>query len=72
MLTKRHPSNHKSWHKISPASGGLSVGIVRLRTEGHGLCFCIYILYNFTKLKRAHEKKKVTKCCIAFDCDGLL
>jgi hypothetical protein len=35
-LTTRHPSIHKSWHKISPTSGGRSFGIVRLRTKDHG------------------------------------
>jgi hypothetical protein len=38
-LTMRHPSIHKSWHYISSTSGGRSVGIVRLRTKGHGVCF---------------------------------
>jgi hypothetical protein len=37
-LTTQHPSTHKSWHYISPTSGGRSVGIVRLRTKGHGVC----------------------------------
>jgi hypothetical protein len=27
---------------ISVQSGGRSVGILRLRTKGHGVCFCIY------------------------------
>jgi hypothetical protein len=36
-MTTRHPSIHKSWHKISSTSGGHSVGIVRLRTKGHGV-----------------------------------
>jgi hypothetical protein len=27
----------KSWHYISPTNGGRSVGIVRLRTKGHGV-----------------------------------
>jgi hypothetical protein len=38
-LTTRHPSIHKSWHQISPTSGSCSVGIVHLRTKGHGVCF---------------------------------
>jgi hypothetical protein len=38
-LTTRHPSLRKSWLYISPTSGGRSVGIVRLRTKGHGVCF---------------------------------
>jgi hypothetical protein len=37
-LTTRHPSIRKSWHLISPTSRGRSVSIVRLRTEGHGVC----------------------------------
>jgi hypothetical protein len=37
-LTARLPSIHKSWHYISPTSGGRSVGIVRLRTKGHAVC----------------------------------
>jgi hypothetical protein len=40
-LTTQHSSVHKRWHKISPTNGGRSVGIVRLRTKGHGVCFLI-------------------------------
>jgi hypothetical protein len=40
-LTTRHPSIHKSWHKTSSTSGGRSVGIVRLRTKGHGVCLFV-------------------------------
>jgi hypothetical protein len=29
VLTTRYPSVRKSWYKISPTSGGRSVGIVR-------------------------------------------
>jgi hypothetical protein len=39
-LTTRYPSIRKSWPEISPTSGGRSVGIVRLLTKGHGVCFC--------------------------------
>jgi hypothetical protein len=39
--TTRHPSIHKSWHKNSSKSGGRSVGIVRLRTNGHGVYFFV-------------------------------
>jgi hypothetical protein len=42
-LTTRHPSIHKSWHKILSASGGRSVSIVLLRTKGHGVYIYIYI-----------------------------
>jgi hypothetical protein len=38
VLTTRDPFIRKSWHWISPASGGRSVGKVRLRTKGHGVC----------------------------------
>jgi hypothetical protein len=40
-LTTRHPSVRKSWHYNSPTSSGRSVSIVRLRTEGHGVCFVL-------------------------------
>jgi hypothetical protein len=40
-LPTRHPSIHKSWHYISSTSGGRSVGIVRSRTKGHGVCLFI-------------------------------
>jgi hypothetical protein len=33
------PSVHKRWHYISSTNGGSSVGIVRSRTKGHGVCF---------------------------------
>jgi hypothetical protein len=36
-LTTRHPSVRKIYYQISPTSGGRSVGIVRLRTKGHGV-----------------------------------
>jgi hypothetical protein len=39
-LTRGHPFIRKSWHQISPISAGRSVGIVRLRSKGHGVC-CI-------------------------------
>jgi hypothetical protein len=42
-LTTRYPSIRKSWHYIPPTIGGRSVGIVRLRTKGHEVCF-IYIV----------------------------
>jgi hypothetical protein len=38
----RHPSIHKSWHYISPTSGGRSVGIFRLPNKGHGVCFFVF------------------------------
>jgi hypothetical protein len=40
-MTTRHPSIRKSWHYISPTSGGRSGGIVSLRTKGHGDDVCI-------------------------------
>jgi hypothetical protein len=43
VLTTRQPSIHKSWHYISPTSGGRSVGIVRSRTKGHGVCFVYHV-----------------------------
>jgi hypothetical protein len=36
-LTTRHPSIHKSWQYISSTNGSRSVGIVPLRTKGHGV-----------------------------------
>jgi hypothetical protein len=42
-LTTRHPSIHKSWHEILSTSGGRSVGIVRLRNKGHGVCLCVFV-----------------------------
>jgi hypothetical protein len=38
-LTTLNPSIRNSWHQISPTIEGRSVGIVRLRTKGHGVCF---------------------------------
>jgi hypothetical protein len=35
----RHPSIRKSGHYSSPTIGGSSVGIVHLRTKGHGVDF---------------------------------
>jgi hypothetical protein len=53
-LTTRHTSIHKSWHYISSTSGGRSVGIVRLRTKGHGVClFCYRYRYIVTGVDRA-------------------
>jgi hypothetical protein len=40
-LTTRHPSIHNIWHKITPTSGGRSVGIFRLRTKDHGVCLFV-------------------------------
>jgi hypothetical protein len=39
-------SIHKSWHYISSTSGGRSVGIVRLRSKGHGVCLfvCLFVM----------------------------
>jgi hypothetical protein len=48
-LTTRHPFIHKSWHEISPTSGGRSVGILRLRTKGHRVLFSIPLLTLLTK-----------------------
>jgi hypothetical protein len=41
---------HKSWHWVSSTSGSRSVGIVRSRTRGHGVCvflrLSLYQLYS--------------------------
>jgi hypothetical protein len=42
-LTTRHPYIYKSWHYISPTSGGHSIGIVRSRSKGHGVVYEISI-----------------------------
>jgi hypothetical protein len=42
-LTARHPSIHKSSHKISPSDGWL-IGIVRLRTKGNGVCLFVVVV----------------------------
>jgi hypothetical protein len=48
-LTTRHPSIRKSWHDISSARGGRSVGIVRSRTKGHGVVVYMYVyVYVYT------------------------
>jgi hypothetical protein len=49
-LTTRHPSIHKSWHLISSISGSRSVGIVRLRTKGHGVY--LYVSWRVDGLKQ--------------------
>jgi hypothetical protein len=51
-LTRRHPYIHKSWHYISPTSGGRSVGIVRSRTKGHGVCFICPRILGFKNTVR--------------------
>jgi hypothetical protein len=43
-MTTRHPSIHKCWHYNLSTCGCSSVGIVRLRTESHGI-YCIYYSY---------------------------
>jgi hypothetical protein len=43
-LTATSESLHKfnAFVKALATSGGRTVGIVRLRTEGHGVCFCFF------------------------------
>jgi hypothetical protein len=40
-MTTRQLFIHKSWHSISSISDSRSVGTIRLRTKGHGVCFFI-------------------------------
>jgi hypothetical protein len=51
-LIMRHPSIRKSWHQISPRSGGRSVGIVRLRAKDHRVCFGSAFLASCRRLYR--------------------
>jgi hypothetical protein len=50
-LTMRHPSICKSWHTSSLTSGGRSIGIVCLRTKGHGVCF-LFVFVQVVKEKK--------------------
>jgi hypothetical protein len=59
MLTTQHPSIRASWQYILPTSGGRSVGIVRLWTEGHGVFF--YIVLNL------HRAVLLVLCSRFFD-----
>jgi hypothetical protein len=50
MLTTRHPSIRDSWHRISLTNGGRSVGMVRVRTKGHGVFNFSFIAFLSTFL----------------------
>jgi hypothetical protein len=49
-LTTLHPFIRKIWHLISPTNGGRSFGIVRLRTKGHRVFFCLESTEYYLKL----------------------
>jgi hypothetical protein len=51
VLTTRHPSIRKRWHYNSLTSGDRSVGVVRLRTKGHGVCLFARFVCFVTKLE---------------------
>jgi hypothetical protein len=63
------PSIRKELALTSQTSGGRSVGIVRLRTKGHGVCFILEHNYSLYEAKTSVEhylypltSKKLEKC----------
>jgi hypothetical protein len=54
VLTTQHPYIHESCHYNSPTGGGRSVGTVRLRTKGHGVCCVELELWGFNVEEKLH------------------
>jgi hypothetical protein len=54
------PLSTKVGTKISSTSGGRSVGIVRLRTKGHGDCFCFDFIFIKSVIQIRNKSSPVT------------
>jgi hypothetical protein len=53
------PLNEQNLALTSPKSGGRSVGIVRLQTKGHEVCFCLILIYFYLLVKNNILKFKM-------------